>query len=466
MDFVTAMRSETVTENGMPTPATSGKDLVDLFFKQGASRDLDSYTLQRLFAAAYKEDPANTLRCMFYNRDIRGGQGERRSFRIFFSLLCMLDPAAAIKNIHNVPFYGRWDDLFAAIGTSVEPHAFAMIANGLIARDPLCAKWMPREHQQYANVLRAFLGLNWHDYRKLLAGNTAVVETLMCSKRWSDVNYSHVPSVAIHKYRKAWARNDALRYASWITELERPDGEVKINAGAIFPHTLVSPLMYPGGQNAQIEAQWKALPNYMPMGRKVLPMCDVSGSMSNNNGLPMEVSVALGLYIAERNLGPFHQCVLTFSSTPAFHVANQPTLYERVQSLLQANWDMTTNLQAAFTLVLSKAVSVNLPAAEMPDTLLILSDMQFDEADGSYQYERAQDMIRAAYEAAGYQLPRIVYWNLRTSAGVPVRYTESGTALVSGFSPSILKFVLGSQGTPLDTVLATLGSARYEQVVV
>lgn len=475
MNFATAMQHKgTQTENGMPTNTSSGSAIVDLFYNMGAMRAQSDEALRVLFSAAYTEDRLLALKAAFYNRDVRGGQGERRSFRVFFRWLCDVEPAAAIANVPNVPEYGRWDDLLEARGTPVQQAAFDYLAQALAAGDKLCAKWMPREGSKGhgdAQVLRKHLGLSWVDYRKLLAGNTDVVETKMCRKEWAAINYNHVPSQAVHKYRKAWKRNDEARYTEWTTKLATGAPDVKVNAGAIYPHQLVETFLQQGwhartvegAERQQVEAQWAALPDYVqPKGRKVLPMCDVSGSMA---GEPMLVSVALGLYLAERNTGPFKDLVLTFSGQPAFFQCNQATLQDRVHALADAPWGMNTNLEAAFELILRQAKQVNLPAEEMPELVLILSDMQFDacvaRADNS-----ALEMIDRQYAEAGYKRPQVVFWNLRASTGVPVGHRAGGTALVSGFSPSIMTSLLGGRDlTPLGLVLETLNRDRYARVV-
>lgn len=472
-DFITALTTDDVlTENGMPTHSSAGNAVVDLFFKMGGARALDDATLRRLFAQAFGEDALLATKASFYARDVRGGQGERRAFRVFFKYLCEVAPNVASANLPNVPFYGRWDDLFVAIGTPVEKTALDVYASGLAAGDKLAAKWAPREGKRthdLANVLRRHMKLSWQDYRKLLAGNTSVVENHMCAREWAAINYSHVPSGAIKKYRKAFYKRDQERYAGWVAELQKsPEARtegVKVNAAAIFPHDIVRAVMQHGSttERQALEAQWAALPNYMPAGRKVLPVCDVSGSMS---GQPMEVCVALGLYCAERNIGPFQNAVMTFSAEPQLHVVTATDLPSRVHQVMSANWDMNTNLEAMFRLVLEKAQAAELVADAMPETILIFSDMQFDSCVRSPS-DNALTMIDRMYAAAGYTRPNVVFWNLRTSSGVPVKHTEQGTALVSGFSPSILKQVLsGDNLTPLSVVLKTLNSERYDRVIV
>jgi hypothetical protein len=211
-----------------------------------------------------------------------------------------------------------------------------------------------------------------------------------------------------------------------------------------------------------VELQWQSLPNYMPEGKMILPVCDVSGSMM---GLPMEVCVSLGIYLSERNVGPFKDGFITFSTHPKLQLLTGKTLRDKVGQLSTAEWAGSTNLEATFKLILDSAKRGNLSDEQVPDTLLILSDMQFNQCVRNHS-ESAMEMIRRMYEEAGYTLPNIVFWNLRTSHGVPVKISESGVALVSGFSPSIMKNVLSKDLNPLNVVYQTLDNERYSTVVI
>lgn len=468
MNLIDAPQTKDVrTENGMLTHSTSGSKVLDLFFKMGGARGMAEDELRILFANAFGEDALLATKAAFYNRDIRGGQGQRASFRVFFRYLCEQAPSVAINNIPNVPHFGRWDDLLVAVGTPAEEAALDYIIAALQKGDALAAKWMPREGKkghELANALRKRAGLSWQDYRKLLAGNTDVVETRMCNREWGAINYNHVPSVAMTRYAQAFERNDGGRYREWSASLADPSSENKVNAGALYPHDVVSRLRAhraSDAEMAQLEAQWNALPNWMAEGDLILPICDVSGSME---GLPMDVSIALGLYISERNEGPFKNAFMTFSARPQLHVIASKDLRSRVMEVYSADWGFNTDLHAVFETLLKHAKENDVPQKAMPRKLLILSDMQFDRAFGRPD-ATAFEMIDAMYRESGYERPQIVFWNLRTSRGVPVKRGVADTALISGFSPSILKSVLGTKDmTPMGTMLDTLNSERYERV--
>lgn len=466
MDLFKAITTkDTFTENGMPTHSTSSNEVLDLFFKMGGWSRPSSDVINQFVKAFYSNDLL-TRKAMFYHRDIRGGQGRRDTFRQMFYWLCTNHPKSAIENLKNVVEFGRWDDVLVAIGTSVESYALDLIASALKSGDQLCAKWMPRENKKHGNIaklLASHLGLTPKQYRQLLAGNTHVVENFMCAKEWGGINYNHTPSMAVNRYRTAFWKHDATRFGAWLESLSKPETKNKVNASAIYPHDIVRGYRFSMSKDdALLEEQWKALPNYMPTdgSKRILPVCDVSGSM---NGEPMEVCVSLGLYLSERNVGPFKDGFITFSARPKLQLL-KGNLRARIQQLSTAQWDMNTNLDAVFRLILSKAIENKVSESEMPTDILILSDMQFDSCV-SHKGASAMNMIRGMYKEAGYNLPNIIFWNLRTSSGVPVKFDESGTALVSGFSPSVMKGLLSGALTPIKMMLNVLESERYERVV-
>lgn len=470
-NFLKAMQTEdTKTTNGMTTNSSSGSYLVDFFFKMGAARELNNREIINSFISALNENSELTMKALFYNRDIRGGQGERNTFRILFHYLCVNYPKLAEANIHNVVHYGRWDDLLVGLDTPIEKSIAAFIFDALSKGDKLCAKWMPRENKSLAwaaKKLMELFDITPRNYRKLLANNTEVVENLMCASKWGDINYNHIPSMAINKYRSAFYRNDGERFKTWVEMLKDPkNNDVKINAGAIFPHNIVRSVissLYDRDKTTSdmSQEQWNNLPNYMPEGYKILPVCDVSGSM---NGTPIEVCIALGIYLSERNTGPFKDMFMTFSNKPKLQHLTSESLSEKIRQLHSASWGMNTNLEACFKQILNQATKHSLSEEDMPDVLLILSDMQFDQCV-SGRDDSAIKMIHREYKSHGYKLPQVIFWNLNSSVGVPVRYDEKGTALVSGFSPSIMQTVLSGEMNPMNVLLQTLNSERYNNVI-
>src|SRR5690606_38803625 len=226
------------------------------------------------------------------------------------------------------------------LGTAYEMDALHVHAVGIKSGNGLAGKWAPRKGV-IANKLREMLEYTPKQYRKTIVGLTKVVEQQMCANQWDKIEYSHVPSVASKKYARAFARHDAERYSQYLYAVM--GGEEKRNASAIFPHDVVKGIF---NNPQQADAQWKSLPNYLEgTDERILTVCDVSGSMG---GLPMDVSVSLGLYFSERLEGVFKDCVVTFSERPDFIKLSGGTLSERVRELRGIHWGMSTNLEAVF----------------------------------------------------------------------------------------------------------------------
>lgn len=447
------------TENAMPAHSHSGSACLDMFFNLG-TRNLGEAEEARLFRLAWSEDPQTALKILFYNRDVRGGRGERDSFRRLLRLMWEVGPEAAHKATPHVPEFGRWDDLHILMGTPGEKYALAMIRIGLEDHNGLCAKWTPRKGPVAAKV-REYLGLTPKQYRKMLVALTKVVETPMCAQKWDSINYSQVPSRASSIYSKAFSRHDKERYDAWKAELKKPkeerDPKVKINVGTLYPHEIVKKVQ--DGETYPVEEAWAALGELFPStSEKIITVCDVSGSMT---GLPMQVSIALGIFLSERLTGPFQDMFITFSGRPRLQRL-AGTLREKVEQLENADWEMNTNLEAVFALI-AKA-SRGAAVSDLPTHILILSDMQFDQCV-TEPSNNALQMIDQFYAENGLRRPAVIFWNLRAvSQTMPVKMDEKGTALVSGFSPSVLKTLVNQPNdfTPIGIMRSTLADPRYD----
>jgi len=311
------------------------------------------------------------------------------------------------------------------------------------------------------------MGWTERQYRKALTAlrtQVKIVEQPMCSREWGSIDYSKLPSRAGFMYRKAFAKRDGDRYQSYLDSVER--GEAKINAGTIYPYEIVHKYLYEGEKSNQtLNLMWEALPNYME-GEQLngLVIADVSGSMGGNGGMPMAVSISLAMYIAERNTGTWKDKFLTFSATPELQTVTGSTIAQRIRNLSNASWGMNTDLQAVFNLVLNTAIRNNLPEAEMPRKLIIVSDMQFDSCCRNNSVTNFE-AVRIKYAQAGYSLPELVFWNVNSSGNVPMKMHDTGTCLVSGCSPSILKAVLtGSVITPVGVMRDAVYAERYDAV--
>jgi hypothetical protein len=458
----------TLTDNGMVTNPTSLNKCVDLFFSIGSMRGKSKDKVVNLFNQAYNENPLVASKILFWVRDVRSGAGERQTFRDVISFLTTNSPQTVRKNIGLIPEFGRWDDVLVLLGTELEDDMFSLIKTALSNGDGLCAKWMPRKGV-VANKLRKLFRTTPKQYRKMLVGLTNVVESKMCAKDWEKIDYSKLPSLASSRYQKSFNKNDNERYNEYKKSLQ--DGTAKVNAGAVYPYDIVKSMSM-GGDNIVSEKQWESLPNWMEGSvERILPVVDVSGSMGvqvggNPNLSCMDVAVSLGMYISERNEGSFKDAFITFSSNPQLQYLTG-TLSERLLQLRRADWGMSTDLEAVFNLILHQAKMNNVSEGNMPTKILILSDMQFNQATRRDSLG-AQSMIESMYEELGYTKPDIIYWNLNAKGGnFPVEFDKNGTALVSGFSPSILKSLLGGKNmTPESIMMDTVNDDRYSVVTV
>jgi hypothetical protein len=454
------------TNNGMKTLLSSLSECVNLFFAIGASRGKD---ITAMFERAYQEDRVTALRILAWSRDVRGGAGERSTYRALLKFIESNHPQEIRQMVNITPVIGRADDLLVFNTPAAKTAAYDVFKDEImIKHSQLFAKWAPREKSSkgaIASELRKHMGLDAKAYRKLLSSLTKVVENKMCAGQWTDIEYSHVPSVAGARLQKAFGKHDPDGYSSFKEKLVT--GEVKINSKALYPYDVLKSIR--SGDQDVAKAQWDALENFIG-DAKVLPVVDVSGSMcilvgGNKNLTCLDVSISLGLYCADKNTGPFKDCFLTFSTRSKIEVLRGDILAKYTQ-LIDADWDMTTNLNSAFEEILRVGKTNSVLEADMPKIVLILSDMEFDRCVTNAD-NTAYDMITSKYNESGYELPKVVFWNLNArSENVPVRFDTRGTALVSGFSPSILKSILGAKEfTPASIMLDTVNVSRYEVIV-
>lgn len=471
------------TENGALTNTTSGTAVLDFFAQGAAMRNRPETDIISLFEKAYKEDFLLALKTLFYFRDVRKGQGERRLFRIIFNWLAKggSEGESAAKLLPLIAEYGRWDDVLESLeGTPLETAALALCAaqfktDSKTKAPSLFPKWCASENASSATTkrlafkLRSFLKLSPKAYRQSLSKMRAklnLVETAMCSNEWGGIEYSHVPSRAGFIYRKAFGTHDHERYDKWLNSVEK--GEAKVNASTLYPYDIVRVLLNgTGGQEKLLNEQWKALPDYFDgKAYNALVVCDTSGSMQIDDKIrPLDVSVSLAMYCAERNQGPFKDHFITFSANPELVKLTGANVAERARNLSQAAWGVNTNIQAVFDLVLAQGKASKVKQSEMPATLLIISDMEFDVACAGNQSTNFAG-IKAKYEASGYTMPQLVFWNVNAKgANSPVTVNDKGTCLVSGCSPSILKSVLTRKViSPMDVLLQTINVDRYQAV--
>ena len=498
LNEMTKVNNVKFTENGGVTRKTTNSKVLDMFSVGGAYRNRSDVDCILLFKNAYDEDPLLALKCLFYLRDIRGGQGERRFFRVVFRWLCIKHPQVAIKNLKNVAEYGRYDDLiYTTEGTPVETEAFNLIKRQL-ALDIQCktpsllAKWLPsqnasnKETQRLGHKIAKFLGMNSRQYRKTLSvlrERINVLERLMSTNQWEKIEFDKIPSKAGIIYRNAFARRDLLakKYETFAKSTT-----TKVNAEALYPHDVAhrafsaNRLRLDDPTRLMIQKYWDNLKDFYH-GREEngLAIVDVSGSMY---GIPMEAAVSMGAYIAEKAHGPFANHFITFSANPELVKFEGVDIVDKFNRCVSANWGMNTNLKAVFDMLLRVAKNNEVKKEDMPTRLYIFSDMEFDRCvsfgpnrSDSFWYsantinsidEANSDLekIKKEWAREGYELPSVIFWNLNARHdNIPA--IGDNFSYVSGFSPVMVETILGGKDG-YDLMLEKLNSERYKAVVI
>lgn len=462
------MGTTTQTENGDKTYSTSLNACVDLFFQIAAIRGQPDSRVHQLFGNAFAEDPKLATKIALWARDIRGGAGERETFRHVLRYLETYHNHVLDKILHLVPVVGRWDDLFVFTSPRIKENVSKLIWSAITReKNGLATKWCPRQGP-IAKQLRDAWGLSPKQYRKLLVSLTNVVETKMCAKEWDKIIYEHVPSVASARYAKAFRRHDETRYQSYLDAVKK--GEKKINTVALYPYDVTKSSVDP----AAADTLWNNLPDYVREGISFIPLIDVSGSMTSPAGGTgklqcMDVSISLGIYLAERNKSVFKNLAVTFTTDAKIFKIPGGSIRDKVQAVRGMSWGGSTNLDAAMNTILNVALKGNVPQKDMPTHLIVLSDMEFN-SNSNYNYHTRKyekvsvaERTRESFKQAGYQMPNIIWWNIQSRHGsTPVRASEDGMALVSGFSPSIMKSILANDMNPVSQMLATVDIERYD----
>ena len=484
----------TYTENGAITHKTTKSDLLDMFAMGAAMRNRSDSDVILMFRKAYAENPVYALKCLFYIRDVRGGQGERRFFRVVMKDLASWDTAAARRNLRYVPEFGRWDDLYVFVGTPLENDAFNFMKEQL-ALDVECktpsllAKWLKSENtssaesRKLANITRQHFDMNHKQYRKTLSvlrNRINIVERLMSENRWDEIEFDKIPSKAGMIYKNAFARHDLERANSeknvQTYEEFAKDTTKKVNADVLNPvdiaNRIFSNQVKTDTDRAIIDKYWSCLKDYYN-GREEngIAICDVSGSMY---GQPLNAAVSMSAYIAERGKGPFKDHFITFSSNPALVRFEGVDTYDKFRRAANADWGGSTNVEAAMDLMLNVAIKNKVPASDMPTTLYIFSDMEFNGCMtcgpastsrwGSGPYVRDTDTlfdtIAKRWDAYGYELPRVIFWNLDArQENIPA--LGGRFSYVSGFSMNMVETILsGKDG--YDLMMEKLNTSRYE----
>lgn len=473
------------TENGAVTNASTMSDCLDLFATIGAIRFAEDGEIIKRFARAYTEDADVAMKILFFGRDVRGGLGERRVFRVIISWLADNRPESLRKNIELVPEYGRFDDLVSLIGTACEKDALRTIRKQLEAdlasegEVSLLAKWLPSvnassdETVRKAKHIARYLGMSDSAYRKMLVELRKKIHIIENNLREKDYSFDYAkqPSKAMFKYRSAFLRNDGERYNAFLESVAT--GENKLNADTLVPYEIVRAALdanrwrfnnrLSDGEKASLNTSWESLPDFCD-GRNALAVVDTSGSMYCDNALPATVAMSLGIYFGERNTGIFHNHFIEFSSRPQLIEIKGETFAERLEYICSFNEVADTDVEAVFNLILDAAVRNQVPKEELPETLYLISDMEFNSCVRNASLSNFENAKRRFAEH-GYKLPQIVFWNVASrNSNQPVTKNEEGVALVSGCTPRLFSMVASGELSPYAVMMEVVESERYAKI--
>ena len=492
-----------VTENGALGYKSTGKELLDLNFAVASLRKASEADIVKRFMRAFGEDKVLAMKWLFFARDVRGGLGERRLFRVVLANLVKSNPEMVIPLINLIPEYARYNDLWCLLDDKASAEVVLELVDKQLTEDlnnmkagksiSLLPKWLPScnassaQTKKYAKQVYKALGLTEREYRKALSEFRKyldVVEVKMSSKNWSEIKYESVPSRANLIYNNAFLRNDEERRREYLGKLEK--GKTKINASTLFPHDIVHKYSVSNGwygtglkaKDSAIEALWKALPDTVQGCGNTIVVADGSGSMTstvdnNSKVTALEVANALAIYFAEHSSGEFKNKYITFSECPQLvDFSKADSLHDKLQIALAHNEVANTNIEKVFDLILTTAIKNHMKQEDIPQNILIISDMEFDCAAtcgngyyGSRPDKRLFKVIAEKYAAAGYSLPRLIFWNVASRTGtIPVKENDLGVALVSGFSVNIAKMVMSNKTDPYECLLETLNSERYAPI--
>lgn len=474
-------KNVTVNDCGVKAYVSTGDALLDFFSKSGALRGNDTEAV-KLFSRAYvtPDDNARNLAVasLLYTRDPRNGLGERQTFRACLKYIAENSSGPLVdKVVSLIPAIGRWDDLFILFGTKYEVTALDLVRTQFdkdmaILRSKkkvkdisLLAKWLPSENassektRANAKKIIKHLGISPKQYRKNLTAlrkHLNVVESLMSRNKWNEITYESVPSKANLNYRNAFLKHDEERRRTFLASLSK--GETKINAKTLYPYEIIHKALT--SPDDTINALWDSLPDYVASGNEILIMADTSGSMHSFTGkvkasyAPIHISVSLAIYFAQRNQGAYNNMFLNFDTKPTFQYILGSNIQEIARNAFNAPWCGSTNLKAAFELVLNHAKNYNIRNEDMPKALVVVSDMQMN--DGGHV---SLETLKKKFAEAGYTMPKLVWWNVNASESNP-DYAQEGVVFVSGASATVFRNLINTLNNktinPLDHVIETL----------
>ena len=481
------------TWNGADTLVTTDSACLDMFGRAGAMRSASVNDKELLFSKAFAEDPDIALKLLFYTRDVRGGYGERDTFNQMFRYLATINTASVVNNLRAVLEFGRAKDLYELIGTPAEDAMWQFMKDqfetDLENKEQnksisLLAKWIAtpdsksEKTKELGKLTAKKLGYgfkNMSEYKKNLRALRKyldISEAKMATGKWDEIEYSRCASRFMFTHRAAFKRHDLDRYTEFLDKVD--SGEEKMNMGTVTPADII--LKVRRDYTTDLETMWKSLPDFCNGNAMVI--CDTSGSMDDygwetrgkvkTNIKPIDVAFGLALYFAQRNKGDLKDLMMNFSTEPMFIRLNGATLRDnyRIASQAPVNYS-STDLEAAFKLLLKVCVKNNVKQEEMPEAILVISDMQINCVRGINDGRMTfYSYMKQKYEEAGYKLPQVVFWNVNAvNPSFHAAKADNGVSFVSGFSPVVFKQVMENLGTtPYELMMAVVNSERYSEV--
>jgi hypothetical protein len=503
MNAMNDVTNFTYTENGGITHKTTRSDLLDMFAMGAAYRNRSDADVINLFKNAYLENPVYALKCLFYIRDVRGGQGERRFFRVCMHWLANADVEAARRNLIHVPEFGRWDDLYEFVGTRLEDEAFKIMKHQL-ALDVQCktpsllAKWLKSENTSsedsriLGRITRNHFNMTARQYRKTLSvlrQRINVLERLMSENRWDEIEFDKIPSRAGMIYKNAFARHDLERaknenvqtYAEFAKDTTK-----KVNAKTLYPYECVAEalkllrgryywqttnLALDDTNRLMVNKYWDNLTDYFNNASfNGIAVVDTSGSMvSSAASAPINVAISLGMYCAEHNHGPFANHYISFSSRPQMIRTDGMDFCDKVERIYRTNLCENTNIEATFDLLLNVATRPGVKKEDIPKNVIVISDMEFDSAVNGWSHrssitssnvETVLEGVARKWAQYGLELPHLIFWNVDARQNNIPMLGNGRASFVSGFSPSIFETIMSGK-TGYDLMMEKLNTERY-----
>lgn len=487
-----------VSENGMVGYKTTNHALLDFNFKVASYRgSLDE--AMRDFDKVLQEKDEYVLKYLMYLRDAREGIGERDLFRV--CLKCFINSNFENKKeiietiIKTTPIYGRYDDLFVLLHSEYDALVVDFIKQQ-IRKDclnyknhksiSLLAKWLPSENtssketRARARYLIERLNLEPKKYRQILSTLRSyldVVEVKTCANEWDEIDYNKVPSKANLKYTNAFLNHDEARRREFLSKALSGSKDVKVNMSVAFPHEVVAKYHNYRNYDQSLEAYWQNLKPCVGL-QDTIVVRDGSGSMTcrvgNTNVSALDVSTALAIYCSQFLKEEFKDKFITFSSQAQLvDLSKCGSLSSKLTTTYNHQDCSNTNIENVFELILDTAIENNMKQEDIPSTILIISDMEFDPSSDSRSYwscgmnasSNVFKNMSAKFKAHGYQLPKLAFWNVNSrTCTIPCKYNENGVLLISGFSQNVLSMIMNGKTDPYEALVEELSKERYSDI--